>query len=203
MRRHCHVPRSANCLPTLTLTHRLHYASEAGELPDTVREYAKSLAVWESHSLEPFVIFLQRLADKSNLVGEVILEGGTMDYLLHLYISNFSDPLAKKDPGGFHRISTLYAGCNSLLLVLSSTRRGVALICRHPFHILWSNRPELPFTPLALDRMVQRRQIWKLMDKQLVLWRIHSMMEMMMDWRRPYEQELLMDTVADILDFSG
>lgn len=203
MRGHRYVLRSANCLPTLTLTHRLHSVSEAGELPGTVQGYANSLTIWESHSLEPFVLFLQGLADKNNLVGEAILEGGTMDYPLHLYVSNYSNPLAKKDPGGFHRISTLYAGCNSLLLVLSSTRKGVALVCRHPFHILWSNRPELPFTPLALDRVVQRRQKWKSMDKKLVLWRIRSMMEMMMDWHRSYERELLMDIVVDILDFSG
>lgn len=126
-----------------------------------------------------------------------------MDYLLHLYASNFSDPLAQRDAVAFSRTSTLYAECNSLLRILSITPEGLALIRGHPFHVLWSNRPELPFTPLILDRVAQRARIWKLMGRELILGRIRSIMDMVLDWRRPYEEEFFMDIVVDILDFSG
>lgn len=126
-----------------------------------------------------------------------------MDYLLHLYASNFSDPLAQRDAVAFSRTSILYAECNSLLRILSITPEGLALIRGHPFHVLWSNCPELPFTPLGLDRVVQRAKIWGLMGREFIIWRIRSIMDMMLDWRRPYDEELFMDMVVDALDFSG
>jgi hypothetical protein len=168
-----------------------------------VQEYIKSLAKWESHSLEPFIIFLRQLADRGDLACEAILEGGVTDYLLHLYVSNFSDPLAKEEQGDFYRTSTLYAACNSLLLALSSSHKGLDFICGHPFHVLWSTRPELPFTPLVRDRVARRVEVWKSLRNELILWRIRSIFEMISDWRRPYEQELLIDIAVDLLEFSG
>jgi hypothetical protein len=168
-----------------------------------VHEYVNSLAKWESHSLEPFIIFLCQLADKGDLVCKAILGGGVMDYLLHLYALNFSDPLAEKDHGVFYRTSTLYAACNSLILALSGARRGLDLICGHPFHVLWSTRPELPFTSLVQNRAAQRVEVWRSLGSELILRRIYSIFEMMPNWRRPYEQEFLIDIAGDLLEFSG
>ncbi|KAF9466991.1 hypothetical protein BDZ94DRAFT_1250259 [Collybia nuda] len=173
------------------------------EWPPAIQAYVKSLTVWESHCLEPFVAFLQDLVDGNNVVGEAILEGGIKDYLLHLYVSNFFDPLVKEDSGDFHRTSTLYAACNSLLFILSHTQNGLRSIRGHLFHILWSNHPALPFTPLTNNRLDQRPGIWSSMSKDHVLWRIRSIIEMVDDWHRPYEQELLMDIAVDVLEFSG
>lgn len=176
---------------------------EAGRLPSTIRAYTKALSTLENHTLEPFIIFLQGLATGNDFASQAILEGGVMDYLLHLYVSNFFDPLEERDSVDSYRRSTLNAGCNSLLRILSAAREGLTLICGHSFHILWPDHPELPFTPLVLDRVVQRAQIWKTIGMELALWRIRSMMEMMVDHHRPYKQEFVMDIVVDALDFSG
>ncbi|KAF9466981.1 hypothetical protein BDZ94DRAFT_95506 [Collybia nuda] len=190
-------------LTTILHPFQLKFVQGPGEQPTLIRAYAKSLAPWEGHSFEPFIVFLQRLVEKNNTIGGAILEGGGMDYLLRLYAFDFSDPLTIKEPWDFHRRSTLYAACNSLLLIVSSSPQGLSSIRKHQFHILWSARPELPFTPPAHDRVVQRAQIWASLDKEIVFWRIRSMMAMMQDWRRPFEQELLMDIAIDVLDFSG
>lgn len=126
-----------------------------------------------------------------------------MDLLLHMYSSNFFDPLAQEDEVAFSRISTLYAECNTLLSILSATSEGIDLIRGHPFHILWANRPELPFSPPMIDRASQRLDIWKRLGPELVMWRMRSIMDMLFDWRRPYDVDLLIDIVVDVLEFAG
>ncbi|KAF9466980.1 hypothetical protein BDZ94DRAFT_1233509 [Collybia nuda] len=137
---------------------KLYSTHKMGELSTMVQAYKRSLATWEIHSLEPFIVFLQVLAKK---------------------------------------------GCNSLLCTLSDACNGLSLLCGHPFHVLWPNLPELPFTPATSDRIIHRAEIWKTLENELILWRIRSIKEMVMTWHRLYDQELAVDIVVDLLEFSG
>lgn len=159
------------------------------------------------HSLEPFIVFLQQLASKKDLVGEAIIEGGIMDYLLHLYVLNLADPLTEGCPSDSHRtLESFGVQCNSLLHILSGTRQGLSLMRQHPLHILWPTHPDLPFAPRMLDRTIRRAEMWKTLGSELVLWRIHSVLEMEI-WHKLAacldNRELTLDLMVDVLEFSG
>ncbi|RDB20023.1 hypothetical protein Hypma_013045 [Hypsizygus marmoreus] len=168
-----------------------------------VKAYQASLATWESHSLVPFVEFLSQVAQAHSQVESAILLGGMMEFLLNAYATNFRDPLAETEPGSFHRKSTLQAACDFLLSTLSTRRSSLDIICGHPFHVLWSVRPQLPFTSLIHDREKRRAEVWNSLTRDVVLWRLHSTFDMMLDWTRTYDDSVIYDVCVDLLELTG
>jgi hypothetical protein len=177
--------------------HSLSKECEVGELSGSAQIYRKALVVKKAHSLEPVIVFLHKLAlDNDHAIG-TILEAGTLDFLLHVYISNFSDPFCKIEGDMDDGISTLRAACHSLLNTCSSTESGLKIICRHRLHILWPVQPELPFTRLISDRLVQRAAIWRSIGHELASLRVRLVF-------REIKRGLPLDDIAaDVLEFYG
>jgi hypothetical protein len=176
--------------------------SEAGELPVSVQIYRNSLIIKETHCLEPVVNFLYELAWISNRAIRTILKAGSMDLLLHLYVSNFSDPITTMKANTYGELSTLETVCNGLLDICSSTPKALKFISKHPLYPLWPKYPELPFTIAISDRPVQRAATWRSIDPEFLVMRLRHVFNasLMEDGRSFLKQDHLDDVVADALE---
>jgi hypothetical protein len=184
--------------------HKLSVKAITNDSENLILAFRNSVASWESHSLAPFIDFLRHVAHSTEEACEAVLEAGVMDLLMKLYVTNFRDPLAESERGGFHRTSTLHAASNTLLLTLiSGSERGPEVIRGHPCHILWSTNLQLPFTCSIQDREMHRVKVWHSATREHIMWRIHSIFDMTLDWTRPCTDRFLFDACVDLLELSG
>ncbi|KAF5353687.1 hypothetical protein D9758_008663 [Tetrapyrgos nigripes] len=189
------------------------------------------------HSFVPFIDFLRHLISLSPSLPSsssassfaspssfsfctTTLETGLLDFLFHLYASDFRDPLtapsSRAEPS---RKSTLSIACNDLLLAVCEYGCGpghefkgavsaTAYIQTHPIHALWSIHPALssllPSNPNA-KRMLKRKEAWLLVEKEWIRSRITSMYEMMLDVSNPdsLEENFVRDAFVDMVQFAG
>lgn len=163
--------------------------------------YRNSLLVSGGHSLAPLVSFLHLLV-LINDRATGIIEAGVLDFLVHLYISGFSDPLALIEVAILHERSALRAACDSLLDTCLKSKQGMQTIFRHGLHLLW---PESSFSKPISNRSAQRVELWRLMEPEVIFSRMESIFNMMTkeDWRGVLVQDSLDDIAADILEFLG
>ncbi|KAF9458460.1 hypothetical protein BDZ94DRAFT_1270499 [Collybia nuda] len=173
--------------------------SSGSEKSGIVSAYQDSVGNWEGHSFEPFIDFLCQVMQSS----EPTLENGIMDFLLQLYATNFRDPLATIEPTGLRRESVLHAACNYLLGIISHTESGPDLVCKHPLYVIWSRQPRMAFTNSVQNRERRRMEMWQLVNKECIPWRIYSTFAMVLDWTRPSGELFLIDVAFDLLEFSG
>ncbi|KAF9066550.1 hypothetical protein BDP27DRAFT_1330330 [Rhodocollybia butyracea] len=131
-----------------------------------------------------------------------ILKAGVQDLLLHLYVSDFRDPLVAHHKASLIRKSSLDAACNSFLLEVCSDPSARRQLEHHPVHSLWPLRPMLLFSQKEADRCSQRRQMWQSLGLKEIQWRISSAFDMLMDWERSFTDPFLFDLLID-LEFSG
>ncbi|KAF9066552.1 hypothetical protein BDP27DRAFT_1002416 [Rhodocollybia butyracea] len=175
-----------------------------GYLQDpVVLEYQKYLSRWETHSLIPFLDFLSALTSLHSQVFPDILKAGVQDLLLHLYVSDFRDPMAARHKSSLIRKSSLAAACNSFLLEVCSDPSAREEFEHHPIHGLWPPRPMLLFGQNEVDRCSQRRQMWQSLGLEEIQWRISSAFDMLMDWDGSFTGPFLFDLLIDLLEFSG
>lgn len=152
-----------------------------------------------SYSLESIITFFHELAQASISCSQAILEGGGLDFLLHLYLADFSNPLADDM---FHGRLTLRAACDSLLYTLSNTEQGSKLISKHQLRVLWPTTPSLRFTMANTisGRPVERAEIWGSIRPTFILLRLNVLLEIIrMETLRSLNP--LNDIIHDILAF--
>lgn len=171
--------------------------------PSSIQRYYQSfVGSDEDHSLEPIIIFIRHLAQANTQAWEAILGGGTLEFFLHLYITNFVDPLAIDI---FHGRSALRAACDTLLDSFSSIQTGFEIISKHQIYILWPTPLPLllPVDP-PVDRLVQRPDFWREMEPAFVILRMESIYNMMVmeDRHDLLGQDSLENIAADLLEFS-
>lgn len=164
--------------------------------------YQRSLAKLGTHSLEPLVIFFVQVARTNfTFLGDAII-----NFLLYLYLSDFSDPLFAARP--VRNCLALQYQCDSLLVACANSRTGIELDSKDKlFHTLWSlEQPLLPRLELQA-RMAKRPGVWKLMDTELIAFRVQSLFNMtrVSVQELKDEKESLIHTLAifDMMEFLG
>ncbi|KAK7442751.1 hypothetical protein VKT23_015998 [Stygiomarasmius scandens] len=169
------------------------------------------------HSFIPFISFLRSLisvAPSSFFLSFTILEAGLLDFLLHLYATDFRDPLAPlSDHTGYPRRSTLSVACNSLLIVACQCEQDgtiTAYIQGHPIYALWPMHPALSLfshhgeTYDYNAQRILRRDAWHHIEKRWFYWRISSIHNVMVDFpSRYFEDGILKDALVDLVQFAG
>ncbi|KAF9066512.1 hypothetical protein BDP27DRAFT_1423761 [Rhodocollybia butyracea] len=172
-----------------------------------VFEYQKHLSKEEidySHSLAPFIDFLSALASSCSQEFPVILSAGVQDLLLHLYVSDFRDPITSMvTKTSFIRKASLAAACNRLLLEACSNPSSYEQLQHHPIHGLWSLRPMLLLGRMEINRSSQRREMWRTLGLGEIQWRISSAFNLLMDWEQSFTGTSLFDLLIDLVEFSG
>ncbi|KAF5384492.1 hypothetical protein D9757_006435 [Collybiopsis confluens] len=179
-----------------------------------VLKYRRHLSKWEEHSLSPFFYFLSALlASNSHLKIREILDSGVHRMLLHVYVSDFRDPLVHDQAQTLYaHKSNLAAACTTFLLGirrLSGGSSGHGLDefdeLYHPVRGLWSIRPALPFGRMDQDRCDQRRKMWVSVETSDIQWRISSAYDMLInsELERVFDGAFLFDLLIDLIEFSG
>ncbi|KAG6911427.1 hypothetical protein DXG01_016524 [Tephrocybe rancida] len=170
----------------------------------SIKAYKGGLSAWESHSLVPMVDFLGLWMQSSPYDSSILFQAGILDLFLHMYVTNFRDPLADTERGAIHRTSTLSSACNFLLTALCGTKTGIASVSVHVLRALWPTRPELPFTvPLGIERVQQRIDAWTTASRAVILWRLHATFDMMLDFTRTIDDSVMHDVCADLLELAA
>lgn len=162
--------------------------------------YQSSFDLERSHFLESVITFFHKLAQASILCSQAILEGGGLDFLLHLYLANFSNPLAGAEAQMFDRCLQLRVACDSLLYTLSNTEQGSKLISEHQLRVLWPTTPSLQFTNTISGRPVERTEIWGSIQPIFIILRLNVLLEIIRA-ETVYSLNPLGDIVHDILVF--
>lgn len=152
--------------------------------------------------MEPLVTFFSQVARKS----PVFLHGAVIDFLLYLHLSDFSDPLFMAQPVWSYLV--LQHQYDSLLMACANTRTEAKLDSKgDPIHALRSL--ELPLLPhLELQtRLGERARVWKLMDTELIIFRIQSILKMtrviLQELTDKGESLIHILAVADVMVFLG
>ncbi|KAG6826842.1 hypothetical protein H0H93_016099, partial [Arthromyces matolae] len=189
----------------MTLLNPIRLANPEVRSEPCIKSYCKLLSPWESNSLHAFVEFLTEIAQalKPTQIS-IFIHSGVLDFLLHVYVTNFFDPLADFDSGAIHRTSYLYAACQHLLTMLCEHQLAVAAISDHPLGALWPALAPLPFPVHGrLERAAVRIDVWNSSPNPLILWRLFAIFDMMGDYTRIIDESLLYDICVDLLQLSG
>ncbi|KAK7442754.1 hypothetical protein VKT23_016001 [Stygiomarasmius scandens] len=170
------------------------------------------------HSFIPFISFLRSLvsvAPSSFFLSFTILEAGLLDFLLHLYATDFRDPLAPlSSHTEYPRRSTLSVACNSLLIAACQSEEDgtiTAYIQGHSIYALWPMHPALSLFShhgetydYNAQRILRRREAWHHIEKRWIYWRISSIHNVMADFAsRHFEDGILKDAFVDLVQFAG
>ncbi|KAJ3865011.1 hypothetical protein EV359DRAFT_80890 [Lentinula novae-zelandiae] len=171
-----------------------------------VSSYQQHLSQWEDHSLAPIVDFLQDFASASEQGWSIICDCGCLDFLLHLYLSDFKD-LARS----FNK-SSVSATCTSFLSAAMANESTYRAFQSHALCSLWALWPMLALKTPDQTRCSQRRQVWATMGMTEIRWRISSIFDtLVLEWDSSSLTKLLVtlnepslfDLLIDLLEFSG
>ncbi|KAJ3998732.1 hypothetical protein F5050DRAFT_1175447 [Lentinula boryana] len=195
----CFDPQRTSYLVEYTLEHSL------------ISSYRQQLSQWEDHSLAPVIDFLQDIGTSSEQGWSIICDCGSLDFLLHLYVSDFTDHFtARTQP--FNK-SSLSATCNSFLVAVLANSSARRIFQSHPISDLWSLWPMLALESNDLTRCSQRRQVWATLESREFQWRISSIFDtLVLEWdngssmrklRVTLKEPSLFDLLVDLLEFSG
>ncbi|KIK61064.1 hypothetical protein GYMLUDRAFT_85069 [Collybiopsis luxurians FD-317 M1] len=176
--------------------------------------YRDHLSKWEDHLLAPIIDFMRDFASCAKLGWSTVLSSGCLDLLLHLYISDFQEPVTLNSGTRSFRKSSITATCNSFLTDALADEYGCRLIELHPLRGLWPLWPMLAFVDTTQGRCLQRRKTWRLVGKEAIQWRISSIYDtLVLEWpvaglssrvRTTLTAEpFLSDLITDLLEFSG
>ncbi|KIK61124.1 hypothetical protein GYMLUDRAFT_85110, partial [Collybiopsis luxurians FD-317 M1] len=191
------------------------FRGEVDEFEDAVLPaYRDHLSKWEDHSLAPIIDFIRDFASYAEFGWSTVLNCGCLDLLLHLYVSDFQEPVTLNSTTSSFGKSSIAAICNSFLTGALADEYGRGLIELHPLRGLWPLWPMLAFGDAAQDRCLQRREMWKLVGKEVIRWRISSIYDtLVLEWpvagfsnrvRTTLTAEpFLSDLMIDLLEFSG
>ncbi|KAF9458476.1 hypothetical protein BDZ94DRAFT_1239966 [Collybia nuda] len=213
-----HVKKLVQCLATWHKVELLIFLSEliesfdslwlanvfkVGGPPSLVKAYQSSLVSDCKHGLQPFVSFLYRLIIARDYVATVFFEAGIVKFLVHAYISDFSDPLAPGEQVLDTRLEFRTA-CNSLLDAFLKTRKGPTLFAKDPFHVLWPMQPGPLLYRKIPVRSAQRAELWRSLEAGIIDSRVRSISDVMLseNYRGILDQDSLDDISSDILEFS-
>ncbi|KAE9392504.1 hypothetical protein BT96DRAFT_1000305 [Gymnopus androsaceus JB14] len=180
-----------------------------------ISAYRQNLPNWEDHSMAPIVDFLRLFASSGEEKWSTAINCGSLDLLLHLYISDFQNPVAFNTRTRTFQKSSVIATCNSFLVEALSDEYAYQMIQSHAIRGLWPLWPMLAFQNFASDRdrSSLRRQIWLSLEQRLIQWRISSIFDaLVMDWIKPrnkrmmhmkFVDHIIWDMQVDLLEFSG
>ncbi|KAJ3748522.1 hypothetical protein DFH05DRAFT_1520119 [Lentinula detonsa] len=177
-----------------------------------ISSYRQHLSQWEDHSLAPIIDFLQDVGTSSEQGWSIICDCGSLDFLLHLYVSDFTDHFTVRTQP-FNK-SSLSATCNSFLVAVLANSSACTIFQSHPISDLWSLWPMLALESNSdLTRCSQRRQVWATLELREFQWRISSIFDtLVLEWdsgssmrklRVTLKEPSLFDLLVDLLEFSG
>ncbi|KAF9463077.1 hypothetical protein BDZ94DRAFT_1322157 [Collybia nuda] len=158
---------------------------ETGKVSSQVRAYRASLGNSESHSLGPLVLFFRQLVRYSLLhsgtqITRMIMEGSVMNFLLHLYHSNFADPFPNLN-AAYDRGKSIYKLCKTLLEACSRIdQRLYNNHRRDRFYALWTMEQYL--LPKLENTLRERTEMLRLTKSECVVSFIRLVSHMMDDW---------------------
>lgn len=179
-----------------------------------ISAYQQNLSKWEDHPLAPAVDFLRDFASSGEEVWSTVISCGSLDWLLHLYLSDFEIPVAFKTTiRPFHK-SSVSATCNSFLVEALADEYAQRMIQSHAIRGLWPLWPMLAFESVEWSRSTLRSQTWQALEARDIQWRISSIFDILVvDWvkyrrlqvtnMRLYEDSIFFDMLVDLLEFSG
>ncbi|KAJ3795360.1 hypothetical protein GGU11DRAFT_747125 [Lentinula aff. detonsa] len=195
----CFDPQRTSYLAEYTLEHSL------------ISSYRQHLSQWEDHSLAPVIDFLQDIGTSSEQGWSIICDCGSLDFLLHLYVSDFTDHFTYRSQP--FKKSSLSATCNSFLVAVLANSSACRIFQSHPISDLWSLWPMLALESNDLTRCSQRRQVWATLESKEFQWRISSIFDtLVLEWdngssmrklRVTLKEPSLFDLLVDLLEFSG
>lgn len=178
---------------------------------DLLSAYQQNLSKWEDHPLAPVVDFLRDFAASGNEIWPTVIGCGSLNLLLHSYLSDFETPVALYTS---FKKSSVSATCASFLLEALADEHAHQMIQSHAIRGLWPLWPMLAFETVDGSRSTQRSQTWQTLEKRHIQWRISSIFDMLViDWIKPrsvrmtnmrlYVDYILFDMLVDLLEFSG
>ncbi|KAG6827719.1 hypothetical protein H0H92_010656 [Tricholoma furcatifolium] len=172
--------------------------------PSIIQAYRSALPAWEIHSHIPFVDFLSRLVQTFQpfRISQIPIHAAIFDFLLHVFMVNFYDPLVETEQGAIDRTSTLYSACKSLLTSLSDAPDSMILLRSHPLRAICST--SLFFTTaVGPERLKQRLDIWDSTWREVVVLRLHVILHMLQDDLRTFDEPTIHDICLDSLELAG
>jgi hypothetical protein len=170
-----------------------------------IKSYRNTVPQWNDNFLVPLVDFMSQVITLSERHCKSIMESGVLDFFLHLYLTDFRDPLALQDSSRTFRKSALLGACNHFLLALVETI-GLNVISGHPLSIMWSVHPVLRFTSSGDSeerRWERRRQFWCTSSDAYMEWRIASIVEITRDEEKILDTDTAMDIITDCFQLLG
>ncbi|KAG6830559.1 hypothetical protein H0H87_007667 [Tephrocybe sp. NHM501043] len=188
----------------MTIFDPIRISQENAKNETSIKAYKNALPTWEGHSLASVVDFLIQLVESHHPSTTAMFTAGILDLLLHMYATNFRDPLAETERVAIQRTTTLFTACGNLLRILYSTQSGIQTILNHPLRALWPTRPEQPFTiPRGVERAQKRLEAWVNASKTVLQWRTYTTFDMMQDHTRSIDDSVMYDICADLLEIAG
>lgn len=145
----------------------------------------------------------------------MVIRCGTLDLILHLYLSDFDTPLAFNENTEPFQKSSVSATCNSFLVEALADEHANQMIQSHALRGLWPLWPMLSFETVNVSRCILRSQAWKMLEKRHIQRRISSIFDsLVIGWVGPrsagmvahmrwYVDYMLFDMLVDLLEFSG
>ncbi|KAI3598420.1 hypothetical protein WG66_000696 [Moniliophthora roreri] len=164
-----------------------------------LQSYRTHVPKWDDHFLLPLVDFLDQVA----LINEdrciAILESGTLDFMLHLYLTGFHDPAPSAGRTNATGSSALLSACNAFLVTAQQNTFGAELIRLHEISSIWSVHPVLAFHDSKGDWST-REQFWRKADRTAIKWRISSIFDLMMDVKRNLNLDTAFNALVDCFE---
>lgn len=179
-----------------------------------ISAYLQNLSKRENHPLAPIVDFIRDFASSSGeKTWSIIIDCGSLDLLLHLYLCNFGAPVAFNTETGPFQKSGVSATCNSFLVEAFADNDALRMIHSHALRGLWPLWPMLSFETVDVSRSTQRSQTWQTLNRKHIQWRISSIFDtLVVDWVKAqnvrithmlHVDYILFDMLVDLLEFSG
>ncbi|KAK7029350.1 hypothetical protein VNI00_014604 [Paramarasmius palmivorus] len=170
-----------------------------------IRAYRNAVPQWNESSLVPLVEFLSQVVTLSERHCKSVMESGALDFMLHLYLTDFWDPLASQERRRTFRKSALLGACNHFLLVTLETKIGSHFTSSHPLSMMWSIHPVLNFcSEDSKERRWERRQrFWSTSSDAYIKWRVSSIFEIARDETKLLGDAVALDIVTDCFQLLG
>ncbi|KAK7037428.1 hypothetical protein VNI00_011179 [Paramarasmius palmivorus] len=170
-----------------------------------INSYQNTVPQWNDSFLVPLVDFMSQVITLSKRHCKSVTESGVLDFFLHLYLTDFRDPLAHQDSSRTFRKSALLGACNHFLLTLVENF-GLNVISGHPLSTMWSIHPVLRFTSSRDGeerRWERRRRFWYTSSNTYMECRIASILEITRDEEKILDTDNAMDIVTDCFQLLG
>jgi hypothetical protein len=149
---------------------------------------------------EPFVEFINRLAQAHPTTLPAISDAGFLDMVLCIFLSNFLSSVYDhtKEPSPMAWRGDQILACNSVLSIFYAHPEGRSIILKHPVHSLWPKNEHLVGQASDIQQTIHRQATWSAMSLDAIKWRFWTIYDGMHD----FSQNELIGVYLDLLGFA-